>query len=228
MMQEDYMPKLLLLEDERNVGLTLLERLQKEKFEVSWVQSCAEAKRVLSDKVFDLALLDVGLPDGLGFDLAKSLKSMHPGTAILFLTAFNNPEDRVQGLEMGAEDYIAKPFHFKELVLRIRNGLKRSQNVENPIQVGRAKIYFKKFEIHTDGQVGLLSAKEIALLKLLVDRRGCVVSRDEILNYAWSEDDYPTPRTVDNFILRLRKWVEECPENPKVIRSIRGVGYQLV
>lgn len=227
--------RILLVEDEKNVGSTLEERLRKEGFEVVWATTGEEAFFQSSHRIFDLALMDVGLPDGSGFEVASYLRKKQPGTAIIFLTAFGTAEDRIRGLELGAEDYVVKPFHLKELILRVRNGLKRAQYLSGsldgsdiPIQVGIAQIHFQKFEVNVDGNIFPLTHKEAALLKLMVERRGCVVSRDEILNHAWSEDEYPTPRTVDNFIMRLRRLVEPNPEQPQVIKSIRGIGYQLI
>ena len=227
--------RILVVEDEKNVGSTLVERLQKEGFWVTWVTSQGEALHQLRHERFDLAILDVGLPDGSGFDVAAFIRKNQPSIAMIFLTAMGTAEDRIRGLELGAEDYIVKPFHLKELILRIRNGLRRAQYLSSPtqehlqsVQIGKAMIYFQKFEAHVQEQIISLTHKEVALLRLLVEKRGCVVSRDEILNHAWSQDEYPTPRTVDNFIMRLRRLVEVNPEEPLVIKSIRGIGYQLV
>lgn len=237
------MGRVLLVEDEVNLGSTLTETLEREGFLVTWVSSVEAAyaalpsatEHVIAPQFFDLALLDVGLPDGSGFDVAHVLKAKQPGTALIFLTALGTPEDRIRGLELGAEDYIVKPFHLKELLLRVRNGLKRAQYLackeEGAVptaKIGKATIHFLRFEAEVDQQVVSLSHKEVALLKLLVERKGCVVSRDEILNHAWSEDEFPTPRTVDNFIMRLRRLVELNPEQPQVIKSVRGIGYQLL
>ena len=225
--------RLLVLEDERNVGSTLVERLQREGFDVTWSMTCEDAKLQISQRKFDLALLDVGLPDGSGFDVGRALRERNRATAVIFLTAFGNPEDRVKGLELGAEDYVVKPFHLKELLLRVQNGLKRARylGADSPgvesVRLGRALIRFSAFEAEVEGVIQTLTHKECALLKLLVDRRGKVLSRDEILNEVWSEDEFPSSRTVDNFIMRLRRLVELDPENPQVIRSIRGIGYQL-
>lgn len=226
------MARLLVLEDEKNVGSTLVERLQREGFDVTWSTTCEDAKLQVAQRKFDLALLDVGLPDGSGFEVAQRVRDRNRATAIIFLTAFGNPEDRVKGLELGAEDYVVKPFHLKELLLRVQNGLKRARYLAaetdgGTVQVGRAKIRFSAFEADVEGTLHSLTHKECALLKLLVDRRGKVLSRDEILNEVWSEDEFPSSRTVDNFIMRLRRLVELDPENPQVIRSIRGIGYQL-
>jgi DNA-binding response OmpR family regulator len=228
-------PQVLVVEDEKNVGSTLVERLKKEGFKVRWVSTVATALTEIHTYSFEMAILDVGLKDGSGFEIAAALRKVQPGTAVIFLTAFGNAEDRIRGLELGAEDYVVKPFHLKELILRMRNALKRahfvspkSVGLEAVVQVGKAKVHFLRFEVEIDHRFYPLSHKEVALLKLLTDRRGQVVSRDEILNHAWSEDDFPTPRTVDNFIMRLRRLVEVNPEEPEVIKSIRGIGYQLI
>lgn len=228
--------RLLVLEDELNLGSTLVERLQSQGFDVTWKKSVAEAQMTILNSRFELALLDVGLPDGSGFQIAEKLRKIHSSTPIIFLTAYGNPEDRIHGLEIGAEDYIVKPFHLKELLLRIQNVLKHSHNLttvehKDGIELGQAKIYFSKFEALVSGKAHPLTHKECAVLKLLVDHRGNVVSRDEILNQVWSPDEldaFPTSRTVDNFVMRLRRLVEVDSENPKIIKSIRGVGYQLV
>ena len=229
--------RLLVVEDERNVGLTLIERLEKDGFEVAWATCAADARMEISQRKFDLAVMDVGLPDGSGFEVAKFLRETQPSTAIIFLTAFGNPEDKIRGLELGAEDYVVKPFHLKELMLRIQNGLKRarylgqsaeSANASDGIQVGRAKVYLSRFEVQVGDESHSLTHKESALLKLLLERRGKVVSRDEILNHVWSEDEFPTSRTIDNFIMRLRRLIEDNAEQPNVIKSVRGVGYQLL
>ena len=226
-------PRILLLEDELNLGSTLFERLGIEGFEPVWAKTLSEARTALKPGGFDLALLDVNLPDGSGFDIAKAIRVEHPRTAMVFLTAAGSPDDRVHGLELGAEDYIVKPFNTKELLLRIRNVLKRSRFVnegktqETRTRIGRAEVSFREYQLEISGTRHTLSHKECTLLKLLYEKRGQVVSRDEILDLVWSEDEYPTPRTIDNFILKLRKFIEPDPENPSVIRSIRGVGYLL-
>lgn len=228
--------RILVVEDEKNLGLTLVERLKKEGFQTILASTAAQARAEIGRTEFDLALMDVGLPDGSGFEVAALLKQKSPATAIIFLTARGNPEDRVHGLELGAEDYVVKPFHVKELLLRVQNGLKRARFITAPsagpkkqdeITIGRAKIRFNRFEAELDGAKHALTHKECALLKLLVERQGEVVSRDEILDQVWSKDEFPSPRTVDNFILRLRRLIEFDVENPQVIKSVRGVGYQL-
>lgn len=227
---------ILVVEDEKNLGSTLVERLEKEGFQVQWVTTQSEALSAIQKKKFHLALLDVGLPDGSGFEIARVIRSQSPSMSLIFLTAFGTPEDRVKGLELGAEDYVVKPFHSRELILRMRNVLRRARDVQDglggqmglSIKLGQAWIHFERFEAEREGRVHSLTHKEAALLKLLLENRGRVVSRDAILNYAWSEEEYPTPRTVDNFILRLRKLVEVSPDHPEVIKNVRGVGYLVI
>lgn len=222
--------RLLVVEDDVNLGATLKERLTRSGYDVTLARSVAGARAELAHQTFELALLDVGLGDGSGFLLAETIRKDAVGTAIIFLTAMGDPQHRILGLELGAEDYIVKPFNYQELVLRIENGLKRARFCGtglNRMLVGRARVNFSAFSAEVDGVVTALSQRETALLKLLVEHRGAVVSRDQILDEVWSRDDYPTPRTVDNFILKLRKLVETDPEQPTVIRSVRGVGYQM-
>ena len=233
-MSAETLVRLLVVEDERNVGSTLVERLESQGYQVVWSQTREDAELQLRGIKFDLALLDVGLPDGTGFEVAAVVREVSRSTAILFLTAYGTPEDRVKGLELGAEDYVVKPFHFKELLLRIQNALKRARYLATDsepadgVMIGQARFSFSKFLVEVKGQPVSLTHKECALMRLLYERRGKVVSRDEILNEIWSAEEFPSPRTIDNFILKLRRWVEEDPENPKLIRSIRGVGYQVV
>jgi len=226
--------RLLMVEDERNVAETLGERLRAEGFVVTRADSIASARRALGEADFQLVLLDVGLPDGNGFELARVARELAPATAIIFLTAHAGAEDRIRGLELGADDYIGKPFHFRELLLRIHNCLKRAQDLaripgemRGQVRIGRALVDFERFSATVDGQNSALTHKECAVLRLLAERAGKAVSRDEILDRAWSADEFPTSRTVDNFIVRLRKLVEVNAADPRVIRSIRGVGYLL-
>ena len=226
--------RILVVEDERNVAETLGERLRSSGFLVTRAESVAAARRALGEAPFDLALLDVGLPDGNGFELARVVRTRSPATAIIFLTAHASAEDRIRGLELGADDYVGKPFHFRELLLRIQNCLKRAQDLarvpgemRGQVRIGRALVDFERFSATVGDDNVALTHKECAVLRLLAERVGKAVSRDEILDRAWSTDEFPTSRTVDNFIVRLRKLIELDAADPRVIRSIRGVGYLL-
>jgi DNA-binding response OmpR family regulator len=225
---------LLLVEDDTNVARTLSERLGGEGFAVTHAGSVAEAKAAIAQQRFIAAILDVGLPDGTGFQVARHLSETSPQTAMLFLTAYGTPEDRIHGLELGADDYMTKPFAFRELVLRVHNMLKRARDISQstaapagPVQIGIALVDFARFTAHSGQTLHRLTHKECAVLQLLLEKAGKAVSRDEILSRAWAPDEFPTERTVDNFILRLRRLVEQDPANPRTIRSIRGVGYLL-
>lgn len=227
------MTALLMVEDDANVADTLAERLRGNGFVVTQAATVAAARAALAAGQFQIALLDVGLPDGSGFDVAKLLRASSPGTVMIFLTAHGMPEDRIHGLELGADDYVTKPFNFRELLLRIQNALKRASYLQQPgsaasgiVRIGKASVDFGRFTAQVDGVSHPLTHKECAVLKLLVERAGTAVSRDEILDSAWSADEFPTQRTVDNFIVRLRRLVEPDPANPRTIRSIRGVGYR--
>lgn len=225
---------LLLVEDDANVAGTLVTRLGSEGFAVTHAGSVQAARAALQSQRFAAAVLDVGLPDGDGFEVARHLREVSPSTAMLFLTAYGTPEDRIHGLELGADDYMTKPFAFRELLLRIQNMLKRAGNIATrgaalagPARIGIATVDFDRFTAESRGELHRLTHKECAVLKLLLERAGRAVSRDEILDHAWAPDEFPTERTVDNFILRLRKLVERDPASPEAILSIRGVGYQL-
>jgi DNA-binding response OmpR family regulator len=225
--------RVLLIEDEINLGQTLRERLHKEGYDVHHARNLEEARLEIDTVAFDIALVDVMLPDGSGFDFAMALRQKRPATALVFLTALSGPDERVRGLELGAEDYVTKPFHLKELLLRVRNVMKRSRSLAamtSQVRIRQCGVDFSKYQL-TDGQgrVHVLTAKECALLKLLYENRNRAVSRDEILNQIWAEGEYPTTRTVDNFVLRLRKLLNDDSEGGEpLIRSVRGVGYMML
>src|SRR6202167_4911538 len=226
--------RLLVVEDERNVAETLIERLSAAGFEVARANSMASARRAIAESSFQLAWLDFGLREGSVCERARVRRARAPATAILFLTAHSNAEDRIRGLELGADDYVAKPFNFRELLLRIQNCLKRAQDLarvpgemRGQVRIGRALVDFERFIATVGDDNVALTHKECAVLRLLAERVGKAVSRDEILDRAWSTDEFPTSRTVDNFIVRLRKLIEVDAADPRVIRSIRGVGYLL-
>ena len=226
--------RLLVVEDDENVARTLLERLSGSGFAVTHASTALAAVQSLETHGFALALLDVGLPDGSGFAVAQTIRRRSPQTAVVFVTARGNPEDRIQGLELGADDYIVKPFHFRELLLRIENVLRRARQLAESTQrgraavrIGRATVDFGRFEARVDDEIHALTHKECAVLLALVENAGITVSRDQILDRAWSKDEFPTARTVDNVIVRLRRLVEFDPQSPTIIRSVRGVGYLL-
>ncbi len=217
------MQRLLLVEDDPTLGQTLQERLSLEGFGVEWVESLSRARQKLLKEEFHLVILDVGLPDGTGFELAREIRQ-NRYFPFIFLTAQNSAADRLEGYELGAEEYIPKPFHLKELIMRIRHVLKEHSSLRR-WELGSLVIDFDSMSIQTaNGKSEFLARKEFQVLKLLIDKSPSVVSRDEIMDRVWGEEKFPTNRTVDNIILKLRQALGET--GAEWIRSVRGVGYQ--
>lgn len=216
------MTKLLLVEDDVSLGATLQERLSKEGYQVAWAKNQEEALHKFASGVPDLLVLDVGLPDGSGFELAKVIRKQST-IPFIFVTAMTTAEYRLKGFELGAEEYIPKPFHLKEILLRVKHVL-QNHSVKKTIDCGDRVLDLSQMSIQSqNGDVERLALRDFQLLKLLIDRSPAVVSRAEILNEIWGEDKFPTNRTIDNAIVRLRQALGEG--GTKFIRSIRGVGY---
>jgi len=223
--------RILIVEDEENLGVTLQEYLENIDYEVKLAQSVAEAQSLFNIFRPQVVLMDIGLPDGSGLELAREMRSLRDDFLLFFLSALNDPDTKVEGLEIGAEDYITKPFALKELTLRLERSfqLKKTMlELPNELTHGKLKIWFSKFQVQdARGQVINLGQKECAILELLYHSKGKAFSRDEIIDRVWGEDKYPSHRTVDNYIVKLRKWCETDHELPLEIQSIRGIGYQL-
>lgn len=225
-------PTILVVEDENNLGETLVEYLSSCGFKSFWAQTAKEARELFSKQNPKIVIMDIGLPDGSGLDLAQEFRELNKTHMLLFLSALNDPDTRLTGLELGAEDYITKPFALKELILRLdritRNGQKLSELPEE-ITHGKLKIWFQKYEVMDgEGNIFSLSQKENSILELLYSRMGEVLSREEIIEKVWGEDKFPSNRTVDNYIVKLRKWCESDPEHSIEIQSVRSTGYKLV
>lgn len=218
------MKKVLLLEDDASLGATLSERLVKESYLVEWVRDIKSGRKAILNSNFDLAILDVGLADGSGFDLAKEIRaeSLLP---FIFVTAQADAEDRLKGYEIGAEEYIPKPFHLKELLLRVRHVLE-NHSFTPVIEMNGVKVDIDRMIVMKGKEVEKLNLKEATLLKLLIARTPKAVSRDEILDLIWGEDDFPSNRTIDNIILRLRQALG--PSLGDCIESVRGLGYRWI
>ena len=221
---------ILVIEDEPDIRRNLEYNLGREGFKASSVGSLDEANEKLKSKKFDLILLDLMLPDGSGLDLCKKIKSNSETetTPIIILTAKDDEVDKVVGFELGADDYVTKPFSVRELILRVKAILKRSDTkikevVEVERQFGDLKIDVDSHEVHVDSQLIELTALEFRLLKELVDKRGRVQSRDQLLSEVWGYNAEVTTRTVDTHIKRLR---EKLGSMGKYVKTIRGVGYK--
>ena len=221
---------ILVIEDEPDIRRNLEYNLGREGFKASSVGSLDEANEKLKSKKFDLILLDLMLPDGSGLDLCIKIKSNSEteATPIIILTAKDDEVDKVVGFELGADDYVTKPFSVRELILRVKAILKRSDTktkevVEVERQFGDLKIDVDSHEVHVDSKLIELTALEFRLLKELVDKRGRVQSRDQLLSEVWGYNAEVTTRTVDTHIKRLR---EKLGSMGKYVQTIRGVGYK--
>ena len=222
--------KILIIEDEPDIRRNLEYNLGREGFNASSVGTLDKAYKKIKSKKFDLILLDLMLPDGSGLDLCRKIKSNSEteATPIIILTAKDDEVDKVVGFELGADDYVTKPFSVRELILRIKAILKRSDTktkevVEVERQFGDLKIDVDSHEVHVDSQLIELTALEFRLLKELVDKRGRVLSRDQLLSDVWGYNAEVTTRTVDTHIKRLR---EKLGSMGKYVQTIRGVGYK--
>ncbi len=222
---------ILLVEDEENLAHGLEYNLIEEGYKVSLAKDGREALKLFDENEFDLIVLDIMLPYFNGFEIAKHVREKHPQMPILMLTARTQVEDRVKGLELGADDYLTKPFHLKELLLRIKGMLKRKSwyqkvVIENPLyRFGENEINFENFKCTSGKKEFQLTSYESMIMKYLIENKDKVVTRKELLENVWNMNPEVETRTVDNFIVRLRKYFEDDPSNPKYIVSVRSAGY---
>ena len=225
-------PRILLVEDEDHLRENIKMNLEMENYEVVAVGDGVSALKKFGDQRFNLVILDIMMPEMDGFQVCEQIRLEDMEMPILFLTAKDSSQDVIKGLKKGADDYITKPFNLEELLLRTKSLVKRSFNEKEKEEViqtytfGGNTVHFATYEAEgVNGKVQL-TKKEVKLLKLLIDKRNEVVSRQQILQYVWGYDVYPSTRTIDNFILSFRKYFEPDPKNPQYFHSIRGVGYK--
>lgn len=224
--------RILVVEDEDHIRENLKLNLELEGYEVVAVADGMKAIKRFREQRFNLVILDVMLPEMDGYDVCEQIRLEDMDTPILFLTAKDASQDKIKGLKTGGDDYMTKPFNLEELILRVKILIKRNAKQTgaddslNEYHFGGNSINFITYEAH--GVKGLLKLtnKELKLLKLLIDRKNEVVSRQHILQTVWGYDVYPSTRTIDNFILAFRKYFEQDPKNPVYFHSIRGVGYK--
>ena len=221
--------RILLIEDEPDIRKTLEYNISREGYDVVSASSLSDGKKQLDSSSFSLILLDLMLPDGSGLDLCREIKSDKEklSTPIIILTAKDDEVDKVVGFELGADDYVTKPFSVRELILRIKAVLKRGErkqeNLEVQRQFGELIIDVDSHEVFVNNESVTLTALEFKLLRQLVDRRGRVQSRDQLLSDVWGYSADVTTRTVDTHIKRLR---EKLGSMGKYVQTIRGVGYK--
>ena len=224
--------RILLVEDDAALRLALSDRLSSEGYEVDTVRDGRTGAARASEAVHDLVLLDVMLPEKDGFEVVRDLRGRGVRTPVLMLTARAAPTDKVVGLQAGADDYLTKPFEFVELLARIRAMLRRAawaaaRRRTVTLRAGDLHVDFEKAEARNDGHSVELSAKEWQLLRYFAENPGVVLSRNELLDAVWGQDAMPSTRTVDVHVARLRQKLEAEAEHPKVIVTVRGLGYKL-
>ncbi|CAN5281508.1 response regulator transcription factor [soil metagenome] len=224
---------ILLVEDEENLHEALKLNLELENYSVTSAFDGPRALELLQQEYFDMMILDVMLPELDGISVCETVRLQGNEIPILILSAKTNSADRVLGLKKGADDYLTKPFNLEELLLRVHNLIHKSKRSDRKLTLsdeyrfGKNTVNFKALQCVTHtGNVITLSKKEMMLLKLLIENKNEVVTREKILQTVWGYNVYPTTRTVDNFILAFRKYFEEDSRNPKYFHSIRGVGYK--
>ena len=215
-----------LLEDDEAIGIGLKYSLENEGYTVTIATSVKSAFEIINKEKFALYILDLTLPDGSGYDVCKKIKSIGD-FPVIFLTAYDDEVNVVMGLELGADDYISKPFRVKELIARIKSVLRR-YNRENKgiIKIGNVLINTNKATVFKNGQEVILTAMEYKLFLILLNNRGNILSRNKLLEYIWDvEGDFVNDNTLTVYIKRLRDKIEEAPSAPMIIKTMRGLGY---
>jgi DNA-binding response OmpR family regulator len=226
--------RILVVEDEETLAVGLEFNLSEEGYEVMVARDGKEALKLFDKHRFDLVILDIMLPIYDGFEVAKKMREKSLQIPIMILTALSAADDRIQGLEIGADDYITKPFHLKELLLRVKRMLRRKKwyrtvIAEHPYyQFGDNKINFEDLTCQSGEHRFQLTQLEALALRYLIDHKGKIVSRQELLQQVWEMNNAIETRTVDNFIARLRKYFEPDPTHPIYIKSVRGAGYVFI
>lgn len=223
----------LLVEDEENLHETLRLNLEIEGFEVTSAYNGTQALKSIAEEYFDLIILDIMLPEIDGIGVTERVRLQNLEVPILILSAKNSSADKVLGLRTGADDYLTKPFNLEELLLRVNKLIQKNillqdkDNVPDIVVFGRNSVDFKAQEATTwEGKKISLSKKESMLLRLLIEHKNEVVTREKILQSVWGYNVYPTTRTIDNFILSFRKYFEEDSRNPQHFHSVRSMGYK--
>lgn len=223
---------ILIVEDEEHLAEALAHNLQFEGYATTVAFDGEEGLRAANAIQFDLVILDIMMPKVDGLEVCRRIRATGSRVPILFLTAKSSDADRLLGLKVGADDYIAKPFLLEELILRIQGVFRRQDWYRTPPEqqevytFGDNQVNFLTFEARAKGRTIRLTEKECMLMKLLVERKSQVVSREEILERVWGYRFSTSSRTIDNFIVRLRRYFEADPKNPEYIHSVRGVGYR--
>lgn len=229
------MYKILIVEDEPDMRLGLKDNLEFDGYEVDSAENGKDGYEKIIKNNYDLVLMDVMMPEMSGFEVCKQIRKEGINVPVILLTAKGEEIDKVRGLEMGADDYITKPFSLRELLARVKAVLRRApehnaqvEKKNSKIQIGLLTVDFSTFIAASKNKPVQMSHKEFELLHYLWDNRNTVVTRDDLLNKIWGYEESPTTRTVDNFIVRLRQKIEKDPERPHIIITVHGIGYKLI
>jgi len=228
------MKKILIIEDDANIVLGLEDALRDEGYETYTGRTGPRGLQLAKEHRPDLLILDLMLPGMSGLEICKRLRDDSIKIPVIMLTSRAEENDKVLGLELGADDYITKPFSLRELLARVRAHLRREENVTlsgreetkpEKYCFGDVIVDFKRHEVFKDGKLQELTNREFRVLEYFIQHPGELLTRDRLLDEIWGYEVYPTTRTVDNHILRLRKHIEPDPENPRFIKTMRGAGY---
>jgi len=226
------MYRILIVEDEPAMRQGLKDNLEFEGYRVDFAEDGKSGLSLIKDNTYDLIVLDVMLPEMSGFDVCKKVRESGDMTPVIMLTAKGEEIDKVVGLELGADDYITKPFSLRELLARIKAVLRRgsggASRSPDKVKIGKMDVDFTSYNALAEGKPVPMTHREFEVLKFLWQRPNETVSRDKLLEEVWGYDEYPTTRTVDNFILKLRQKIEDDPAHPKHILTVHGIGYKYI
>jgi DNA-binding response OmpR family regulator len=226
------MYRILIVEDEPAMRQGLKDNLEFEGYRVDFAEDGKSGLSLIKENTYDLIVLDVMLPEISGFDVCKKVRESGNMTPIIMLTAKGEEIDKVVGLELGADDYITKPFSLRELLARIKAVLRRGSGAASKdpqeVKIGKIDVDFTSYNALAEGKTVPMTHREFEVLKFLWQRPNETVSRDKLLEEVWGYDEYPTTRTVDNFILKLRQKIEDDPAHPKHILTVHGIGYKYI
>ena len=231
-MNEEQKEKILIIEDEADLVKGLKLNLADEGYEVEWASDGREGLRRALEEAPDLIILDIMLPGMNGLEVCRELRQKKANIPVIMLTAKGEEVDKIVGLEIGADDYMTKPFSVRELLARIKAHLRREkrepQSVPKTCVFGDVEVDFVHFKVRRAGRESDLTSLEVDILRYLIAHKGEVVSREALLDKIWGYEKFPTTRTIDNHILKLRKKIEEDPARPRHIFSIYGEGYRFM
>lgn len=218
---------IFLLEDDEAIGVALTYSLESEGYSVTLAKSIAEAKSIINSNTFSLYILDLTLPDGSGYDICKEIKEQG-NYPVIFLTAYDDEVNVVMGFDLGADDYISKPFRLKELLARIKSVLRRysKDNADGTAHIGNVTVNTNEARVFKNGEEVVLTAMEYRLLLTMLNNRGIVLTRNKLLEDIWDiEGDFVNDNTLTVYIKRLRNKIEDNPAEPSIIKTVRGMGY---